>query len=320
MTNNFKILVFATILCSMAMGCSTKWTQAIRYGNVANTENKETVEIEINKKLIIVPVYLGGKKYRFLFDTGAPFSISKALQNNNDFELVSKGNIRDSDHNRKKVHWVKVDSIRVGSVLFTNQTAFVGDFEANPILRCLKVDGIIGSNLIRHCNWTIDQEHQTLSLFDSIEKEDLKECTIVPFRTDNQYNMFIDVNFGSAKVKNVLVDYGSNGSVALNNSIFSTLKDRQVISDPFLETGLSQSGIIGKPINFQRKLSFSDSAKINKLMLRHVVVRTGKTVSVGNNLLSRFRVTIDWENKNLYLTKAHKVADKIAVSNQTKLL
>ena len=314
MRNNYIISILIVILFLAISACSIKWSEAVRYGRVSHQEIKETVEIEIHNKLIFVPISIRGKKYRFLFDTGAPFSISNELQKDNNYKILSKGNIVDSDHNRKKVNWAQVDSISVGNVLFINQTAFVGDFKANPILRCLEIDGIIGSNLIRHSNWTIDQELKTLSLFASVEKKAMEKCIAVPFKTDFQYNIFIDVNIGQAKVKNILVDYGSNGSMALSNEIFTTLKDRNIIRAPLLEKGSKQSGIIGNPIALNREITYSDSVKINNQKLNNVLIQTGKTVSIGNDLLSRFQVTIDWDHKHLFLTKLPKVIDRAGLA------
>ena len=189
---------------------------------------------------------------------------------------MSKENIVDSDYNRKKVNWVKVDSISIGNVLFENQTAFIGDFEANPILKCMEIDGIIGSNIIKHCNWTIDPKNKTLILFSSIQKKSSEECIVIPFRTDlNTISLLIlySVNQGT---KNISIDYGSNDSIALNNEIFNTLQNTNIIGDVFIEKGINQSGIIGKPIELDKRIAYSDSVRINNQELRNVMIRTGK--------------------------------------------
>lgn len=311
MRNIYNILVFTCLIVLVTLGCSVKWTESIKYGSVTNRNVTEVVDVEIQKKLIIVPITIGGKKYRFLFDTGAPFSISDQLQKDNNFKVVSKGNIIDSDHNRKKVHWVQVDSISISNVLFLNQTAFIGDFDANPIMKCLGIDGIIGSNIIRQYNWTIDQEQNSLSLSSKIEIDTYKESVVIPFKTDFQYNIFIDLYFGQTKVKNILVDYGSNGSIALNEEIFTALKEKNIIGQTFIEKGINQSGIIGKPVELKREITYSDSVKTNSLHLRNVMIQTGKTVSIGNDLLSRFNVTIDWSNKKLYLSQSGNEIERV---------
>ena len=216
--------------------------------------------------------------------------------------------------NSKKVNWVQVESISIGEITFTNQTAFIGDFEANPILQCLKVDGIIGSNLIRHCNWTIDQEQMSLTLFDNIGEFNYNECITIPFKTDYQYNMFMDMGVGQATIKNVLVDYGSNGTVSFNDEIFTTLKNRSIIDEVLVEKGFIQSGIVGKSVALTREIVYSDSLNINSVYFPKAMLRTGKTVSVGNGFLSRFKVTIDWKNKKLHFWEIPKTARTIYIS------
>ena len=108
----------------------------------------------------------------------------------------------------------------------------------------------------------------------------------------------------------MLVDYGSNGSIALSNEIYTLLQEKNIVSKTFIEKGINQSGIIGKPVELNRKISYSDSVRISNLSINNVMIQTGKTVSIGNDFLSRFKVTIDWNNKNLYLLKSGKATDK----------
>ncbi len=140
----------------------------------------------------------------------------------------------------------------------------------------MEIDGIIGSNIIRHCNWTIDTKNKTLILFSSIQKKSSEECIVIPFRTDYKHNIFTDIIFGQSRIKNILIDYGSNGSIALNNEIFNTLKNTNIIGDVFIEKGINQSGIIGKPIELDKRITYSDSVRINNQELRNVMIRTGK--------------------------------------------
>ena len=161
---------------------------------------------------------------------------------------------------------------------------------------------------MRHCNWTIDQEQNHLSVSTNIDKTTVGESITIPFKTDNQYNIFLNINIGWATVKNILVDYGSNGSIALNKEIFSKLKDNSIIGKTLLEKGFQQSGIIESPINFSREITLSDSVTINTLNLDNIILTTGKTVSIGNGVLSRLKVTIDWNNKILYLKETGKTS------------
>ncbi len=304
------ILVLALMCLLMISGCAVQWTKAIKYGSIEKEHFSETVQSELRNGLHILPVVIRGKSYRFLFDTGAPLSISKALQDECEFKVVSRGHIIDSDQNRKKVDYVAVDSLLIGAVAFTGQTAFVGDFESNPLIKCLEIDGIIGSNLMRHCNWTIDYLHESISLTDQVDMESLGDYSSVPFTSDQQYNMLLDVSFGESKIQNLTVDYGYNGSVSLPANVFEVLKEKEMLGEIFLEEGISQSGIIGVPVSLKKKISNVDSVWIGDSILEHVELNSGGSGLIGGHVLSRFIVTIDWNTSNLYLQQSATLLDK----------
>ena len=294
--------------------CSLEWSEAIHRGKVSQLAFKDTVSIDINNGLIFLPVTIQGKSYRFLFDTGAPFSISEKLQRAFEFKSISKGNIRDSDNNRKQVKWVHVDSVKISDISFLDQLAFVGDFEANPILKCLNIDGIIGSNLMRHCNWTIDQEKKNLSLYKGIEEHNLENYITMPFISDSQYNIFTDLNIGQATIKNVLIDYGSNGSISLSKEIFKTLKYSNIVGETMIEKGMKQSGIVGKSVELNREFTYLDSVNIDSIYFKKVMLRTGRKVSIGNRFLSKFKFSIDWDNNKFYLFETNKDPDTVRIA------
>ncbi len=295
------VLIISMALTFLLQSCATNWTKAITYGQLNKREFYESIAIEVQNGLVFINTKIKGKNYRFLFDTGAPFSISKELQNQHKYKKLSIGNIKDSEHNRTKVDWVQVDEFTLGGVSFLNQTAFVADFSANPLFKCLNIDGIIGSNVMRHCNWTLDQDNSLLSLSHSSVKEQQEATTVVSFSTDYQYNIFIDVAIGKAKITNMLVDYGSNGSLALTDNAFTILDEKGLWDTIFEEGGKSQSGIVGNTNDINRKICFSDSVQIHQLNLHKTLIKTGKTVSIGNGILSKYKVTIDWHQQKLYL-------------------
>ncbi len=293
----------AWIVFVIFTSCSVKWTTAINYGKVDRIDFYETIDIEVENGLIFVPIQIGGNTYRFLLDSGAPFSISKELQNSFNYKVISKGHIVDSDTNRKKVNYVQVDTIHIGSIPFINQTAFEGDFKSNPILECLEIDGIIGSNLMRYCNWTIDQSREKITLSNAVIHETLEESKVVSFQTDDQYNILVSLGIGASTVKNLKVDYGSNGPIGLPKNVFSLLKDRKIIAKTYLEKGSKRSGIIGKSITLNRQFTFIDSVKMDALKIDDIELRTSSSGLIGNKVLSRYLVTIDWGKKKLYFSE-----------------
>ena len=313
----FTFCMLATLIL-INNGCSVKLADALQYGSIEAIDFTETLDFEIQNGLIFVPVRIKGETYRFLLDTGAPFSISEELQSRYGFEVVSKGHIVDSDRNRKAVNYVQVDTLLIGSIPFINQTAFEGNFTKNAVLKCLGFDGIIGSNLMRHCNWTIDQKSKQLTLSSAVEEHHIKGAARQAFKTDFQYDILVNVGVGEAVVKNMTLDSGSNGSLAVPSDIFTVLKDRDIIDSTYNEIGTKQSGIVGKPVKIDREYTISDAVTFNGQALDEVEIRVNPSALIGTKILSRFIVTIDWDNQQLYL-KPHNTPLQKRINHGLKL-
>ena len=292
------------LLVLVLTNCSPSWKEVIKHGSVAQNEFYDSVQIETQRRLIFLTVNIQGNPYRFLFDSGAPFSVSKTLQDKLSFKLLSRGHIIDSDNNRKEVDWVEVDTIQIGNITFLNQTAFVADLSSNPILKCLNIDGIIGSNLMRHCNWIINQDEDLITMCSTINDDVINGSTSIPFKTDEQYNIYLEMGFGNTVLQNMQIDYGSNGSITLLNEKFNELLDQGRISHSLIEKGVQQTGIIGNPVEISRQISLTDSLRFEYLGFDNTLVSTGKSGLVGNKVLARFIVAIDWQNKRLLLRNA----------------
>lgn len=304
---NMKYKVFVALSLSILLllhnGCSLKLKKALQRGEVTSAQFDETVGVEVMMGLIIVPVTIKGTTYRFLLDTGAPFSISEQLQSELNYDVISTGNIIDTEHNRKKVEHVELDSIFIGSIPFTNQTAFVLGFQSNPILKCMNVDGIVGSNLMRFCNWKIDFDQEEVSLSNIPGLYFSDSAAIVPFSTNIQYNILVDMEIGEATIHDMTIDYGSNGSLSVPLKDFYTLKENSIVENVFIETGVSQKGILGEVHKLKKEIAYIDTLKSSRLAISDVELGSGNSKLVGCRIFSRYVVVIDWENQNLHFTE-----------------
>ncbi len=282
--------------------CTPSLSKALQKGYIEKSNFREVVEVEVRNGLIIIPIQINGQEYRFLFDSGAPLSISQEIQDAFVFKKVAKGNIRDSDQNRSAVDYVRVDSLLVGDVMFKNQTAFVADFKANPVLACFELDGILGSNLMRHCNWVIDYQSGGVILSSDILPKDTLNALKLRFTPDNQYDININLNIGRETLSNVKVDYGSNGSLMVPSAFFEKLKEEKIIKHTYFKRGRKQSGLIGQPVSLNQELANSDSINIGGFVLENIQIRSGTKGLLGQDILERFSTCIDWNKKVLYLT------------------
>ena len=302
-------LILILILGGLVNGCIPRHANILSLGAMKNAEFKDTVSTEVSNGLIIVPVMIRGETYRFLFDTGAPLSISHQIQQKHGFKRISKGHIVDSDQNRQKIQYVQVDSLKIADIPFYGQTAFVADFRANPVLECLQLDGILGSNLMRYCNWTIDYETSQLIFASALDSTSYSQLPSLPFRYDRQFDLMVDLSIGNKPLKNLEVDYGSNGVLMIPEEIFDTLQLAGIITEPFHTVGQKQSGLIGEAVKTEQRIAFGDSLVIGDVILDDIMIRSGRKGLIGHDILSRFIVSIDSKRELLYLQKKELKSD-----------
>jgi len=298
----FKQVFFFIVFSCLLTSCSSKYVRAMKLGEVSNNKFKETLPIDVINQLTIVPVHINGKTYRFLFDTGAPFSISNELQNTLDYKVLHKATLTDSDKSKLSLDIVQVDSINIGSITFTNQTAFIANFNKNKVLNCLNIDGIVGSNLMKHCNWTVDMQNEILQFSKGIPAKEHPELITIPFITDKQYDIHLKLKIGQTQLQGVKLDYGSNGSLSLPHPIFEKLKKREF--DKTVSTsGFVQAGLFGIRKPLYSEMAKVDSMWLDEVLINNVLINSGKNGLLGGKILSNYIVHINWDTQTLSFAK-----------------
>ena len=297
-----KYLIYLSICSIFLYGCKSKYVKALTHGEISSHYFNENIEVDVTNQLIIIPVSINNKTYRFLFDTGAPLSISKELQQEFGFKKLNKALLTDSDKSKSNLDIVRVDTISVGAIAFTNQTAFVGDFKRNAIIACLNIDGILGSNLMKHCNWTIDMQNKMVNLYKGEHRTKQKGFISLPFKKNKQYDIVLDLKIGKTMLTGIKLDYGSNGSLSIPQRAFSTLKSREFTSS-LSNTGFVQSGLFGVRKPFNTEFVKADSLWLNQMIIKDVIIESGKSGLLGGKVLNNYIVNINWEHQTLSLAR-----------------
>jgi len=290
----------AAIILIGSLSCSRNIMDTLHRGNLPDMQFTASTLVDTKTGILIVPVMIKGKEYHFIFDTGAPTSISKEIQAALNFNVINKKHIVDSEGNKKKVEYVSVDTLYIANIPFLNQSAFVGDFSSNPVINCMQVDGIIGSNTMRFCNWEIDALQEKITLFNTPFKKENEDLISIPFRHDRQFDMIVDLKVGHLKAKNIKIDYGSNGSLSMPPSAFQAIKEAGIIDETFTVTGQSQTGFLGEVSDTEYQIAYIDTVGLGDCIFTDVKIKSVGKGLLGNQLLSEYIVTIDWENKILY--------------------
>jgi len=278
-TNKIKLSLIGLIAIALLNSCSMSYSNMMKKGEIQDTDFNVTTNFEKYLGLVIVPVEINEKIYRFLFDTGATTCISMELDKELDKKTIYRGSLLDSDNNKTSTKYILLDSLIVGGVSFYDQSCFVTDLNKNPILKCMNLDGILGSNTMRYCNWSIDYETQKIKLTN--EAIDTINKYAIPFGTDRQYNIKINLKLGELKISNLKIDYGSNGGVSLPKSVINELVDKKAMTKITSQTGFSQSGITGKISKIEDLNGQLDSLYYKGLSFKNIPIRTGKGLIGG---------------------------------------
>lgn len=297
--SSIKAKLLCIIVPLLMSGCAANFYKAVQSGEVPDIFS-DSVKTDIYAGFMIVPVTVHGEEYRFIFDSGAPLSISYELQDLFDFKTIDKIKITDTDDNSKEMEYVSLDSLILNNTLFSNQTALVLDFTKNPKLSCLNVDGIIGSNLMRHCNWTINFPDSSIHFYTASPSD--SAAYEVPFKVDQQYNIYAPVNINGDTSLHIEIDYGFNGDLSMLEDDYKRLVEDAVLDEGLIEYGYNRSGILGKEVAIKEKRNVVDSLFIGDALFKNAVLNSSTYSLIGTGLLSRYIVSIDWSYRKLYFT------------------
>lgn len=238
----FAILAF---MLSSASAFGVRYTKI----KIDRKDFLETITIETQLNLMFAVVDFEGEKYKFLIDTGAPFSISPKLAAKAGFKLKGKDTMRSSNSKRGVQQWGVVKKIKIGNVGFSNITAFVIDFRKSEVLACLDFDGIIGSNLMNTCIWQFDHDAQKVSFTDRIFK--LEHVTGAPRKikkVGKQKAPYVVCQVNKADESYVLFDTGSGDFFDLKYAHYYNAKKAGRADENIKVVtgrGLGASGIYG---------------------------------------------------------------------------
>jgi hypothetical protein len=153
-----------------------------------------------------VEVVIDGKEYLFLFDTGASGCFISS-------EIAGKANIESSlpieDAGGKENNTnVAFKNISIGKSSFNNIVCLVVNTERLANLGCVKIDGIIGTSLIKLCNWKLDPTNQMISFSKTAFKKEINST---------EFN----IEFTDSRLPLVQLSYDQIAFYALIDSGFS---------------------------------------------------------------------------------------------------
>jgi Aspartyl protease len=260
----------------------------------------------------VIYVNINSKKRRFMIDTGAPLSISVALQAELKCPVAFRTTLRDSNGDTTGIEIVRVPELSIGEIRFTNTPALVMDL-AQPVFSCDSIDGLIGSNLLRSLAIQFNKPEQLVYFADNIDSFNIAEkSTSISLRLDAaQSNPVIAVRINGSMTDSTLYDSGDKTLYTVSNLMLDSFLAKQEMNIDILATGKGTSGqgVVARSNNdFTTRMAKMDSLNIGNRSLQNIHTEpTPDNISrMGRGLWNYGLVTLDYAGKNFYFTPFEK--------------
>mgnify|MGYP006145728037 FL=1 len=297
---------FLTILIFL-----TSWSicsQEVNF-NLGSTKEKnyfEEISYESVYDKVVIPVVINGKEFRFLLDTGAPNVISKKVLEELNLINTKKINVSDANNLEQSMQAVEIPKIKIGNLTFENQVALVYDLENHNILSCFKIDGFVGSNLLKKSILKISKADQKIIITDQIKKlNPSKKPTKIKI-IGNQKSPYIEFRF-TGKNKEivsdmVLIDTGMDGFYEMSNRANKIFEEYKVFEVIARANGVNSLGLFGAGNPTPQNLLKVETAVLNSTKIKNLIINTtdDNNSRIGLDFLNYGDLIIDFKNKKAY--------------------
>jgi len=311
--------VFFTLVLVYITNISFCQITTLNIGKVKPKNYYEEITFEFIEGKIIIPVNIEGKRYSFLFDTGSPNIISSTSFDSSSYKITDKHPISDSNNISESIDISLLKELKIGNILFKNTTTLIYNLNSNPFIKCLDIDGVIGSNMLRNSIVQINLADKKLIITN--KKKNLK------LNFENSTELFLDTKQSNPTIKiklmrgnhiipesGVLIDTGAYDLYQISKDIYNqTLKYKELKVFDILgkSNGYSSLGLYKKITNNDHFRLLIPTLMINNFEIKNHITNTSNSNNsiIGTELLEYGTMTIDYKNKRFYFDSHQEKID-----------
>lgn len=319
-------LYITVIIAMLVLSCGGSYAQMTCY-SLERNYRKISVPFELCNNLVVVPVTMNDTiPLKFILDTGVETSIltepliAELLHLRYDKEINIKG-----PGNSYEVTAYLVNQVRLSmpGAVCTGVPIYVlaEDYLQLKNVMGVNVHGILGSDIFRRFVVDLDYSNKVMTLWEPSKYVPPRKCNSETFDIiDNKpYIKVILKNGENIDTTRLLLDLGASHAIMLTIGEDSPFR----LPDKYITQRIGQGiageipGYIGRTselyfggFKFENVItSFTDSGYYD----RRSVNTYG---SIGSDILSRFRLIIDYPHNKVYLKKNHRFSEEFTF-NQT---
>ena len=157
----YSIITLLVLLTSCA---GSKIDKVLEQGNVLQENFKTTIPFTYVSGWIVLEVEIQGKAHNFILDTGSSNLITKEFAEELNSRVLGAEKIEDINDTANSTEYTRLSNIKIGNVDFQNTIAGIVDLNKITEIGCMKIDGFIGSNLMRKAVWDFDFQNQLITI------------------------------------------------------------------------------------------------------------------------------------------------------------
>lgn len=250
---------------------------------------------------LTVTASVNGKTGRFIFDTGAPCTLTHSFAEG--MELPEIGSVRTIDANGRTAEngVVEIESLSTGGVTFSGVQAIV--MEKGNLVERFGVDGIIGYTLFGDKAVQIDSRRQHIAIAGDASRFAADTVGCVELLAGTPVPAF-EIKLGPAASDTVMLDTGAPNFYDLSEKTYARLHDSgawQLLSRGRGILSLSATGLEARTLKYRVCIP---ALSVGRNDFARVTAQTtsGDRSRIGADFLHAGTVTIDYPRRRLCFT------------------
>lgn len=273
----------------------------LKQGNVLQENFKTTIPFTYVNGWIVLEVEIENKTYNFVLDTGSSNLLSKELAEELNIKQLGTEEVEDINGKTNETAYARVKNIKIANIDFQNTIAGILDFNKIPEIACTKIDGFIGSNLMRKAVWDFDFQKQLITITNNENTLDIPEETIESklfIGTAGVPSVIVDIN--GQRTLNNTVDLGNAGDILLRKDYFNKQIDKKKIKK-YVKGNHKSWGVFGRTETEPFYEVIIDEMKIGNHTINNLLasVRSGSDGNLGLPFFKNYRLILNWHTKKM---------------------
>ena len=282
----------------------------LNQGNIKQKKYLQKIPYENINGMLIVPVTINEKTYNFLFDTGAPLTISDKLLKELNLQIIGKTETTDLSGKTKEMRIILLPELHLQEITFIDTPGNVFHEVSSDfinILECFGIDGIIGSNMLRNSVIQFDERNKHIIIsnnFFQIPKNEVvksQKMRLSTWKSSPFIKVVLKQNGRQRIGEYAMFDTGSSDFYNMSMRTYNLLNGRIDVTKIAESEGSFTWGIHGTDEKQSHLLLNISELNINKMIFNDVILTTTNSISlIGTKLLQYGKVTLNYKKKRFY--------------------